>query len=75
MKFKVEIEVEILDEELVDLINSTRGWDDEKEELYTYIEEIPESEIMEWCENDEGYFQEDIKDYGFDISKITLIKE
>ena len=74
MKFKVEIEVEILDEELVDLINSHRGWDDENEELYTYIEEIPESEIMEWCENDEGYFREDIQDYGFDIEKISIIK-
>ena len=73
MKFKVEIEVEILDEELLEKINNDREWDDK--ELYNSLDEVPENEIMEWCEYNESYFRDDIIDYGFDISKITLIKE
>lgn len=72
MKFKVEIEVEILDEELLEKINNDREWDDK--ELYNSLDEVPENEIMEWCEHDEGYFRDDITDYGFDIDKITIIK-
>ena len=73
MKFKVEIEVEILDEELLEKINNDREWDDK--ELYNSIDEVSDDEIMEWCEHDESYFRDDITDYGFDIEKISLIRE
>ena len=73
MKFKVEIQVEILDEELLEKINNDREWDDK--ELYNSLAEVPEDEIMEWCEHEGGYFIDDITDYGFDIDKITIIKE
>lgn len=72
MKFKVEIEVEILDEELLEIINNDREWNNK--ELYHSIDEISDDEVMEWCEYGEGYFREDIQDYGFDIEKITIIK-
>ena len=71
MKFKVEIEVEILDEELLELINNDREWNDK--ELYNSINEISNDEIMRWTESEEGYFYDDIRDYGFDIEKITII--
>lgn len=73
MKFKVEIEVEIFDDELLEKINNDREWDDKK--LYNSLDEVPESEIIEWCEYDGNYFRDDITDYGFDIDKITIIKE
>lgn len=73
MKFKVEIEVEIFDDELLEKINNDREWDDK--ELYNSIAEVPESEIIEWCEHDGSYFRDDITNYGFDIDKITIIKE
>lgn len=73
MKFKIEIEVEILDDELLEMINNDRKWEDKP--LYENIKDIPESEIMEWYEYDESYFKYDIIDYGFDIDKITIIKE
>ena len=71
MKFKVEIEVEILDEELLELINNDREWNDK--ELYNSINEISNDEIMRWTESEEDYFYDDIRDYGFDIEKITII--
>ena len=73
MKFKVEIQVEVLDEELLMYINN--ACENEERNLYNSIDEVPESEIMEWCEHEEGYFRDDITDYGFDINKITIIKE
>lgn len=72
MKFKVELQIEILDEELLEMINNSR--ENEEKELYNSINEVPDSEIMEWTESEEGYFYDDIRDYGFDINKVTLIK-
>ena len=72
MKFKVEIEIEIFDEELVELINYEQ--EDLGKELYNNINEIPKHEILSWCNKDNSFIQEEITDFGFDINNITIIE-
>lgn len=72
MKFKVEIEIQILNDEILEAINSNREWDDLPD--YNSIEEVPECEILEYL-NDSNYIQTDVEYYGLDISKITIVKE
>ncbi len=73
MKFKIEIEVEIFDDELLEMINNQREWDDLP--LYGSFEELSKTDILEWVESRENYFNEEIIDYGFDINKVTIVKE
>ena len=73
MKFKIELEVEILDEEVLELINIDREWNNE--DLYNSIEEIPKEEIKEWIKSNEDYFRTEVIDYDPDINKITMIEE
>ena len=72
MKFKVTLDLDIWNEEFLNLINEDREWDDLP--LYTNVEEIPEHEIQEFLENS-SYIQDDIEQFGYDITKIELISK
>jgi hypothetical protein len=66
MKFKVEAEVEILDDELVEIINSKSYVGSKK--FYNHVDSIPKPEILEYFKGDE-----DILNFPYDISKVTII--
>ena len=70
MKFKVESEIEILDEELLEIINDRREWDEL--ELYNSVDEIPKSDILDWIDSNEEYFVEEIVNYDNKL-KITIL--
>ncbi len=70
MKFKVEVEIEILDEELLEIINDRREWNDLK--LYNSIIEVPKSDILDWIDTNEEYFVDEIVNYDNEL-KITIL--
>lgn len=70
MKFKVESEIEILDEELLEIINYRREWNEL--ELYNSVDEIPKSDILNWIDSNEEYFVEEIVNSDNEL-KITIL--
>lgn len=70
MKFKVELEIEIDDTELLELINSDRVLNDKEE--YDSLEEIPKSEIYDWLDDSE-YIKQEIEYYGIENPIYTII--
>jgi len=72
MRFKVEIEVEISDEDILELINNDQEWNDK--ETYSELFEIPKDEIIEFLNTDD-FMRVEIDDYGYEIEKINIIEE
>lgn len=72
MRFKVEIEVEISDEDILELINNDQEWNDK--ETYSELSEIPKDEIIEFLNTDD-FMRVEIDDYGYEIEKINIIEE
>ena len=73
MKFIVEVEVEILDEELLEYINIYMEANDK--EPYGSLSDVPKSLILDWCANNYIYFRDEIVEYECDISKVTIEKD
>jgi hypothetical protein len=73
MKFNVTIPIEIEDNELLELINDLRDWNDLTK--YKTLEEIPEEEILKFLTEDE-YLKDEIEYYSdFEEIVVTIVKE
>jgi hypothetical protein len=73
MKFNVTIPIEIEDNELLELINNIRDWNDLTK--YETLEEIPKEEILKSLTEDE-YLKDEIEYYSdFKEMVITIVKD
>lgn len=76
MKFKVELEIEILDTEILEVVNGLRSESIVSELLpYTTISEIPEDELLRMLK-EINYFEDEIEYYDdLNTIKVTIIRE
>ena len=72
MRFKVEFELEIEDDEILAVINDMR--EDNDESTYASIGEIPEELILKFL-NENDYIEDDVKYYGeMEEIKVEILK-
>ena len=72
MRFKVDFELEIEDDEILAVINDMR--EDNDESTYESIGEIPEEMILKFL-NENDYIEDDVKYYGeMEKIKVEILK-